>query len=232
MAPFVALVTSFLWLRVIGLFGWSYFDDWHSSLQGAVAVMLLFTASAHWGKRRSDLIRMVPPSFPKKEWIVTVTGWLEIAGAIGILLPDFSLAASICLTALLIAMFPANVYAARKKLTIGGKPVPKLFCLRIASDRLYRGDPFGIPVVRAVKLTTAGERVHGMQRWSGVESLLGRDFGRPGDPHFGRSDKQCRYAYGSPNPECDGPADERPNQLRHRPPFVDDPQCGSDSRHE
>jgi uncharacterized membrane protein len=52
---------------------------------------------------------------------------LEIAGAIGIMLPALSLAASVCLTVLLIAMFPANVYAARERLTIGGKPVPKLF---------------------------------------------------------------------------------------------------------
>lgn len=127
MAPFIALVVSFLLFRIIGLFGWSYFDDWHTSLRIAVAIMLLLTASAHWGKRRPDLIRMVPPAFPRKEWIVSITGWLEIAGAIGILLPKFSLAASICLVVLLIVMFPANVYAAREQLTIGGKPVPKLF---------------------------------------------------------------------------------------------------------
>lgn len=126
MAPLIALVTSFLLFRMIGLLGWSYWDSWHTSLQGAVAVMLLLTASAHWGKRRPDLIRMVPPSFPRREWIVTATGYLEIAGAIGIMLPALSLAASVCLTVLLIAMFPANIYAARERLTIGGKPVPKL----------------------------------------------------------------------------------------------------------
>lgn len=127
MAPLIALVASFLLFRAIGLLGISFFDDWHTSLQGAVAVMMLLTASAHWGKRRSDLIRMVPPFFPRSEWIITATGFLEIAGAVGIMLPTTSLAASVCLTLLLIVMFPANVYAARKKMTIGGKPVPKLF---------------------------------------------------------------------------------------------------------
>lgn len=126
MAPFIALVASFLLFRALGLLGWTYFDDWYTALQGAVAVMLLLTASAHWGKRRPDLVRMVPPFFPKREWIVTVTGWLEIAGAIGLLLPAVSRAAAVCLTVLLIAMFPANVYAAREKLTIVGRPVPKL----------------------------------------------------------------------------------------------------------
>lgn len=66
MAPFIALVASFLLFRIIGLLGLSYFDDWHTSLQAAVAIMFLLTASAHWGKRRKDLIRMVPPAFPKK----------------------------------------------------------------------------------------------------------------------------------------------------------------------
>lgn len=126
MAPFVALLSSFLLLLGIGSLGWSYFDDWHTALQGAVAVMFLLTASAHWGKRRPDLIRMVPPSFPRPALIVTITGYLEIAGAIGILIPVMSMAASIGLFLMLIAMFPANVFAARNTLTIGGKPVPKL----------------------------------------------------------------------------------------------------------
>lgn len=126
MVPFIALVTFFLLFRVVGFLGGSYFDDLHTSLQWAVSVMLLLSASAHWGRRHADLVRMVPPAFPKREWIVTVTGYLEIAGAIGILLPIFSLAASVFLTLLFIAMFPANIYAAHQNMTIGGKPVPKL----------------------------------------------------------------------------------------------------------
>ncbi|WP_242772328.1 DoxX family protein [Brevibacillus parabrevis] len=126
MVPFYVLVGAFLLFKILGLIGLSYFEGWHSSLQGAVAVMLLLTASAHWGAKRPDLIRMVPPIFPKPGWIVTATGLLEIAGAIGILFPATSKAASIGLAVLLVAMFPANVRAARESLTIGGRPVPKL----------------------------------------------------------------------------------------------------------
>lgn len=125
MAPLIALVASFLLFRALGLMGCSYFDSWHS-LQVGVAIMFLLTASAHWGKRRPDLIRMVPPVFPKPNWIVTITGWLEIAGAIGILIPATSRLASICLAVLLLAIFPANIRAAQEKLTIGGKPTPNL----------------------------------------------------------------------------------------------------------
>ncbi|MWC28831.1 DoxX family protein [Paenibacillus sp. MMS18-CY102] len=126
MAPFIALIVSFGVFRLAGLLGWSYVEEWQHSLQAAVAVMFLLTASAHWGKRRGDLIRMVPPSFPRPDWIVTATGWLEIAGAIGILIPAVSSAAALGLVLMLLAMFPANVRAAKEKLTIGGKPVPNL----------------------------------------------------------------------------------------------------------
>jgi len=120
MVPFYVLVAAFLLFKAIGLIGIPYFEGWHTSLQGAVAVMLLLTASAHWGTRRPDLIRMVPPAFPRPDWIVTATGMLEIVGAVGILFQATSKMASLGLAVLLLAMFPANWRAARKKLTIGG----------------------------------------------------------------------------------------------------------------
>lgn len=126
MAPFIALIVSFLLFRGLGFVGWGYFDHWQTSLQAACAAMLLLAASAHWGKRRPDLIQMVPPAFPRPDRIVTATGYLEIAGAIGLQIPVLASAASICLALLLIAMFPANVRAARERLTIGGRPVPSL----------------------------------------------------------------------------------------------------------
>jgi len=126
MVPFYVLVAAFLLFKAIGLIGIPYFEGWHTSLQGAVAVMLLLTASAHWGTRRPDLIRMVPPAFPRPDWIVTATGMLEIVGAVGILFQATSKMASLGLAVLLLAMFPANWRAARKNLTIGGRPVPKL----------------------------------------------------------------------------------------------------------
>lgn len=48
--------------------------------------MFLLTASAHGGKRRRDLIVMVPPAFPRPDVLVTTTGVLEIVGAVGLML--------------------------------------------------------------------------------------------------------------------------------------------------
>jgi len=64
---------------------------------------------------------MVPAAFSQPDLIVTITGFLEILGAAGLLLPATARAAALCLALLLMAMFPANVSAARRNLTIGGK---------------------------------------------------------------------------------------------------------------
>jgi uncharacterized membrane protein len=121
MIPFLVLLTTTLALRTLGAAGVAAMDNWTICLRGGLAAMFFLTASAHWGKRRPDLIRMVPTAFPRSDLIVTVTGCLEVLGAVGLLIPATAPAAAICLAALLMAMFPANVRAARRNLTIGGK---------------------------------------------------------------------------------------------------------------
>src|SRR5712692_9555977 len=120
MIPFVVLSISTLVLRAIGAAGVAAMDSWIICLRGGLAAMFLLTASAHWGKRRPDLIRMVPAAFPRPDLIVTITGWLELLGAAGLLLSATAAAAAAWLAALLVAMFSANVRAARRHLTIGG----------------------------------------------------------------------------------------------------------------
>ena len=55
--------------------------------------------------------------------IVTITGVLEIAAAIGLIFESTHRAAGLTLAVLFIAMFPANVRAATQHLTIGGQSV-------------------------------------------------------------------------------------------------------------
>lgn len=126
MAPLIVLVVSIFVFWVAGLAGVTVFRDFGFVLRAALAMMFFLTASAHWGRRRPDLIRMVPPVFPRPDLLVTITGVLEIVGAIGLLLPGTARASSICLILLLVALFPANVRAARQHLTIAGKRVPSL----------------------------------------------------------------------------------------------------------
>ena len=126
MAPLIVLVVSALLFGLAGLAGVTAFRDLGFILRAALGLMFLFTASAHWGKRRQDLIGMVPPVLPRPDLLVTFTGVLEILGAIGLFLPITARVACICLVLLLLALFPANIHAARKSLTIGGRRVPSV----------------------------------------------------------------------------------------------------------
>lgn len=126
MVPFVVLVTLFGLFSMAGYFHLPVSTGWWTSLRLALSGMFLLTASAHWGRRRADLIQMVPSAFFRPDILVTLTGLLEILGAIGLILPAFACYAALGLTLLLVAVFPANVRAARKRLTIGGRQVPTL----------------------------------------------------------------------------------------------------------
>jgi uncharacterized membrane protein len=126
MIPFIILAISTLLLKVIGVAGVELLRSWTWCLRGGLALMFLFTASAHWGKRRSDLVAMVPGLLPRPDLIVSVTGALEIAGAVGLLIPAIAPIAAAGLAILLISLFPANVRAAREGLTIGGRPATAL----------------------------------------------------------------------------------------------------------
>jgi len=126
MIPFFVLVISTLVLRGIGAAGVGLLNSWTGCLRGGLALMFLFTASAHWGKRRGDLIAMVPRVFSSPERMVSTTGVFEILGAVGLLIPAIAPVAAACLAMLLIALFPANIRAAREGLTLGGRPATAL----------------------------------------------------------------------------------------------------------
>jgi uncharacterized membrane protein len=123
MAPLITLVSVFGLLSLASLLGAPSLDDSGLRLRIALAAMFLLTASAHWGRKRADLVRMVPPALPAPELLVTLTGVAELAGAVGLLVPRTAPLAALCLTVLLVVLFPANVHAAKAGLTLGGRPV-------------------------------------------------------------------------------------------------------------
>lgn len=124
MIPLFVLLISFAVLRCAGLLGVSALNHVDLPLRVALFLMFCVTASAHWGRGRADLIRMVPPAFARADTLVSVTGILEILGAVGLLVPATARLAAVCLAILLVALFPANIRAAREGLTIMGRPVP------------------------------------------------------------------------------------------------------------
>lgn len=138
MAPAIVLLVSLAVLRCVGWLGVAGLNNWNLPLRGALFGMVTLTASAHWGRGRPDLIRMVPGSFPAPGMIVSITGVLEILGTVGLLLPITARAAAVCVAVMLVAMFPANVRAAREQLTIMGRPAMNV-ALRGALQVLFVG---------------------------------------------------------------------------------------------
>jgi uncharacterized membrane protein len=121
--PLIVMLVSWLVARSIGVSGlWHQADSWTGALRIALAAMFVFTAVSHFHPRtRPDLVRMVPPSLPAPELLVTATGVIEFMGAIGLLVLRSRPAAAYGLIALLATMFPANVYAARAGLIVAGR---------------------------------------------------------------------------------------------------------------
>lgn len=114
MAVIITLILGTLAARVAGWLGVDYVSDWPSAIAVGLAAMFVLTGVAHFvNPLRRDLIAIVPPRLPAPALLVTITGVLELAGAVGLLYPPTRVAAAICLFVLLVVMFPANVYAAR-----------------------------------------------------------------------------------------------------------------------
>ncbi|PXX07621.1 DoxX family protein [Mycolicibacterium moriokaense] len=114
MAAIVSLVLGTFAARLIGWLGVDYVDSWPQAVAVGLAVMFVMTGVAHFvPAMRRDMIAIVPPRLPAPGLLVTITGVLELLGAAGLLYPPTRVAAAVCLFALMLVMFPANVYAAR-----------------------------------------------------------------------------------------------------------------------
>jgi uncharacterized membrane protein len=58
----------------------------------------------------APFVHIVPPQLPAPDLLVAISGFFEIAGAVGLLIPRLRRAAGWGLIALLIAVYPANIH--------------------------------------------------------------------------------------------------------------------------
>ncbi|WP_433370615.1 DoxX family protein [Actinoplanes sp. CA-142083] len=146
MAPLIALIAGTALARLVGMAGIDALDGWWPALRVGLALMFVLTGLAHFGLgRRQDLIAMVPPRLPRPDLLVTLTGVLELAGALGLLIPATARLAAAGLALLMILMFPANVSAARRKVQLGGRPATPL-AVRTPMQLLFIGAAVAITV--------------------------------------------------------------------------------------
>jgi uncharacterized membrane protein len=135
----VYLVTTVILVATVAAFfvwargGLSPFGRTQWVLRIIAALPLLGSGVLHFS-RTALLATIIPPFFPDRSQLVLMTGVLEFAGAVGLLLPAFTRAASACLAVFMIAIFPANVYAAGQ--TVGGLHMPGV-PVRLAMQIVY-----------------------------------------------------------------------------------------------
>ncbi len=86
-----------------------------------LAALFVVAGVAHF-RTPEPFVKIVPPYLPSPYVLVYVSGIFEILGGLGILVPSTRVFAGWGLIALLIAVFPANIYMATAGVKIGGFP--------------------------------------------------------------------------------------------------------------
>ena len=138
MIPFYVMLAGIAAARLAGAAGWRALDDWQAATRVGLAIMFVVTGTAHFTRTRVDLVRMVPPRLPRAAALVTLTGIAELAGAAGLLMPSMHRWAAYSLMLLLIALFPANLYAAKIGHRIAGRSHTRM-ALRLPLQLLWIG---------------------------------------------------------------------------------------------
>ena len=145
---------------------------WRDAARIGLAVMFMFTSASHFSSLKHGLAAMIPPPFTGAMWLIYLTGVLEFAGAVGLLTKRFRVDAAWALIALLVAMFPANVHAAVRGLTLGGTPATDLLLrtpLQLfwifalwwaAASAARRDEPSAAHVGATARINAAPDRVY------------------------------------------------------------------------
>jgi len=105
----------------LGQRGFAAFGRWQQALRLLLALMLLGAAMEHL-LHPDVFASIIPPVFPYPHQLAILSGVFEAVGAIGLLLPATTRAASLCLALLMVAVFPANIYVAGR--TTGSLQMP------------------------------------------------------------------------------------------------------------
>jgi uncharacterized membrane protein len=78
-----------------------------------LAMIFFVVAGTFHFLKPGPYVQIMPPYFPAPQLLVAVSGLAEIAGGVGLLIRPLRRAAGWGLIALLIAVFPANIYMAQ-----------------------------------------------------------------------------------------------------------------------
>ncbi len=100
---------------------------------------------------------ILPPPLPQSAALIVITGIPELLGALGLFVPATRRTASVALVAYMVAIFPANIYAAGQ--TIHGlhmPGVPVRWTMQAGYILLLLVAGWGLPRVRDANLEARG----------------------------------------------------------------------------
>jgi len=83
-------------------------DVWRKRLRVVLAVFMVGIGIAHFA-RPQPFVGIVPASLPAPLLLVLVSGFFEVLGGVGLLVPRGRRAASVGLVLLYLSVFPANI---------------------------------------------------------------------------------------------------------------------------
>lgn len=127
MTPFLILLISLIVCRSAAFAGVKLFKSREISVSVSLTLMFFFTGVTHFTTMKFEYLAMIPEGLPRGLWVIYATGFLELAGAAGLLIPRFRGVAALCLAVLLIAMTPANIHAAYNEVPFRGEPPASLW---------------------------------------------------------------------------------------------------------
>ena len=84
---------------------------WKKIVLIVLAIFFTYTGIDHF-VNADFYLSIMPPAFPLHEEAVYISGFFEILGGVGVLIPRFRKIAGWGLVALLVAVYPANIYMA------------------------------------------------------------------------------------------------------------------------
>ncbi len=90
-----------------------------STAQVLLAAVMAYAGVAHF-RSPAPFVSIVPNYLPYPLLLVYISGFFEVAGAVGLVIPKLRRWAAIGLVALYIAVFPANINMAVHNIPIGG----------------------------------------------------------------------------------------------------------------
>lgn len=89
--------------------------------KAAVAMGLTFLLTGTWHFTSPQLFdAMMPPYLPFPRHLIYISGFFEILGGLGIILPRTRRLAGLCLALLLICVLPANIHVAMNNIHLPG----------------------------------------------------------------------------------------------------------------